>query len=118
MRGLVFTVDAILALSVITATLLVANAFSNTEHANVLAMHVAARDVATLQAKGITLPDGMASSVTLNKSEITGGSIINSANKRFYSVCECNTQMCDLRGDSACLDLEGTVETIESWSVK
>lgn len=119
MRGLIFTLDAVLALSVIAAALLIVNAFSNTIHQDTLAMHVTARDVASLSAKGITLPEGTTPSTVLEKEEVTGGAFISTAFKRYYEPCSCNEQTCDLRAnDAACLNALGEVKSIQAWSAK
>ena len=119
MRGLVFTVDAILALSVIAAALLIANAFSNTTDYNTLSMHISTRDYLDLKSKDITIPpEKLTFQVTENKDEITGGLIVSRATKQYYVTCSCETSECDLTADSACLEQQGEVKTLEAWSAK
>lgn len=119
MRGLVFTVDAVLALSVLAAALLIANAFSNTVSYDSLHMHIAARDYVDLTSKGIEVPqEKLSFPVTLDKSEVTGGVVVTSAIKQYYSPCGCETTECNLVGDSACLEEQGEIKTLQAWSAK
>ena len=119
MRGLIFTIDAILALSAIAAALLVVNAFSNTLSSDTLAMHITSRDYADLKLKGITIPEDLLTiPVTEDRREINGGTLVSSAVKSYYVPCVCVEFPCDLTGDSACLDEPGEVKSIQIWSVK
>lgn len=117
MRGLIFTIDAILALSVIASALLIANAFSNSIHYDSLSMHVAARDYLELKSQGINLnQEEMSFIITESKDDATG-SIVTSAVKRIYLPCECESNECEIQ-NGACLDVVGEFKTLQAWSAK
>lgn len=122
MRGVIFTLDAILALLVITTSLIAVNSFSNIQNQDLLYLHAQARDYADLKTKQVQLPlDQIPVTISefepANQEKFKETRLIQSAAKRYYKYCDCEARVCNLQ-DAQCLNAPGRVETKIIWSAK